>query len=204
MPAAPISVQPVAPYPHAAYRKLLFCCQTSKAGCTSRRKPAVPGSPLPVLCRSGLPVLLLQLHWVEALGLLPKPGILVQSSSSSAEYFCSRSSNRFRLCSMAAMSLGELFGSIFLGICQRRQKPQILLRTQFLQILCQRAILAASSRCWNTWTAESAFFSESRLRALFRLIPNVLCQLIVLCEGGAQRIQRSVQAFLALAGDTPS
>src|SRR5699024_5385428 len=31
---------------------------TSKAGCTSRRKPAVPGSPLLAPCRGGLPVLL--------------------------------------------------------------------------------------------------------------------------------------------------
>ena len=30
-------------------------------------------------------------------------------------------------------------------------------------------ILAASSRCRNTWTAESAFFSESRLRRSFVL-----------------------------------
>jgi hypothetical protein len=35
--------------------------------------------------------------------------------------------------------------------------------------------------------------------ALFRLIPDVLCKLIVLCEGRAQRIQRGVQAFLSLA-----
>ena len=45
---------------------------------------------------------------------------------------------------------------------------------------------------------ECLFFGK-QTAALFRLIPNVLCQLIVLCEGRAQRIQRGVQAFLALA-----
>src|SRR5699024_1613105 len=57
-PAAPSSARPAAPYPHAAYGKPPFCCQTSKAGCTSRRKPPAPGSPLPVPCRGGWPVLL--------------------------------------------------------------------------------------------------------------------------------------------------
>ena len=42
-------------------------------------------------------------------------------------------------------------------------------------------------------------FLGKQTAALLRLIPNVLCKLIVLCEGMAQRIQRSIQAFLALA-----
>src|SRR5699024_10282689 len=57
-PAVPISVLPAAQYPHAAYGKPPFCCQTSKADCISRRKPAVLGSPLPAPCRGGWPVLL--------------------------------------------------------------------------------------------------------------------------------------------------
>ena len=57
-PAAPTSARPAAPYLHAAYEKPPFCCQTSAVGCTSRRKPLVPGSPLLVLCRGGWPALL--------------------------------------------------------------------------------------------------------------------------------------------------
>ncbi len=57
-PVASFSVLPAAQYPHAAYGKLTFCCQTSAVGCTSRRKPLVPGSPLLVLCRGGWPALL--------------------------------------------------------------------------------------------------------------------------------------------------
>ena len=49
-PTAPSSAQLAAPYLHAASGKPPFYCQTSKAGCTSRRKPAVPGSPLPAPC----------------------------------------------------------------------------------------------------------------------------------------------------------
>ena len=47
--------------------------------------------------------------------------------------------------------------------------------------------------------SRERLFLGKQAAALFRLIPNVLCQLIVLCEGGPQRIQRSVQASLDLA-----
>src|SRR5699024_9144248 len=56
--AALFSVLPVALYLHVAYGKPPFCCQTSKVGCTFRRKPPAPGSPLPAPCWGGLPVLL--------------------------------------------------------------------------------------------------------------------------------------------------
>ena len=55
-PAAPFSARPAAPYLHAASEKPSFCCQTSAAGCTSRRRPAVPGSPLPAPYRGGYAV----------------------------------------------------------------------------------------------------------------------------------------------------
>src|SRR5699024_9670366 len=45
---------------------------------------------------------------------------------------------------------------------------------------------------------ERLFLGE-QAAALFRLVPDVLCKLIVLCKGGPQRIQRSVQTLLALA-----
>ena len=47
--------------------------------------------------------------------------------------------------------------------------------------------------------SRERLFLGKQAAALFRLISNVLCNLIVLCEGWAQRIQRSVQAFLTLA-----
>src|SRR5699024_10560726 len=56
--ATPFSVLPVAPYLHEASGKQPFCCQTSAAGCISRHKPAVPGSPPPAPCRGGWPALL--------------------------------------------------------------------------------------------------------------------------------------------------
>ena len=56
-PAAPSSARPAAPYLHAASGKPSFCCQTSAAGCTSRRKPPAPGSPPLAPYRGGLPVL---------------------------------------------------------------------------------------------------------------------------------------------------
>ena len=78
---APSSTQLVAPCPHAASGKLSFCNQTLEAGCTSHHKPPALDSPVPAPCRGGwgLPCFI-QLHRVEALDLLPKPGILIQGS----------------------------------------------------------------------------------------------------------------------------
>ena len=47
--------------------------------------------------------------------------------------------------------------------------------------------------------SRERLFLGKQAAALLRLISDVLCQLIVLCEGRAQRIQRSVQTLLALA-----
>ena len=79
----------------------------------------------------------MQLHRVEALGLLPKPGILIQGSIQLSGIFLLLFFQSFQVLLHGSDVFRELIGSIFLGICQRRQK-QILFRTQFLQILCQR------------------------------------------------------------------
>ena len=99
---------------------------------------------------------------------------------------------------MAAMSLGNLSAASFLGICQRRQK-QIFLRTQFFQILCQCRNFCGQLPVPEHMNRRERLFLGKQAAALLRLISDVLCQLIVLCEGRAQRIQRSIQAFLALA-----
>ena len=78
----------------------------------------------------------IQLHWVEALGLLPKPGILVQGSVQLGGIFLFLFFQPFQALLHGGDVFGKFIGGIFLGICQRRQK-QIFLRTQFLQILCQ-------------------------------------------------------------------
>ncbi len=127
-PAAPSSAQLAAPYLHAASEKPPFYCQTSKAGCTSRRKPAVPGSPLPAPCRGGLPVLF-------------RRAALDRSLAPAPEVRHTRSGQRpvrrnifflffqpFQTLLHGCNVLGKFIGSIFLRICQRHQK-QIFLRT---------------------------------------------------------------------------
>ena len=79
----------------------------------------------------------IELHWIEALGLLPKPSILIQGSIQLSGIFLLLFFQSIKFLLHGRDVFRELIGSIFLGICQRRQK-QILFRTQFLQILCQR------------------------------------------------------------------
>ena len=70
---------------------------------------------------------------------------------------------RFRLCSMAAMSLGNLSAASSPEYASDARSRFFSERSSSKSSVSV-AILAASSRCRNTWTAESAFFSESRLR----------------------------------------
>ena len=136
----------------------------------------------------------IQLHWVEALGLLPKPGILVQGSVQLGGIFLFLFFQPFQALLHGGDVFGKFIGGIFLGICQRRQK-QIFLRTQFLQILCQCRNLSRQFPVPEYMNRRERLFLGKQTAALLRLIPNVLCKLIVLCEGRAQRIQRSVQAL---------
>ena len=163
---APFSARPAALHPRPASGTPPFYCQTSEVGCTSQRKPAVPGSPLPVLCRGGWLSCFIQLHWVEALGLLRSPAYSFRAASNSAEYFCSCSSSRFRLCSMAAMSLGNLSAASS-SVYASDARSRFFSERNSSKSSVSAAIFAASSRCRNTWTAESAFFSVSRLRRSF-------------------------------------
>ena len=135
-------------YLHSAYRKTVFGCQTSRLGCTSRRKPPAPDFLLPAfLFGADKPVLLHRIALDRSPGACSRsPAYSFRVASSSAEYFCSCSSSRFRFCSMAAMSFGKFIGGIFLGICQRDSQKQILFRTQFLhRSSVSAAILVASS-----------------------------------------------------------
>lgn len=145
----------------------------------------------------GLPCFI-QLHRVEALSLLPKPGILIQGSVQLGRILLFLFFQPFQALLHGGNVFGKFIGSIFLGICQRRQK-QIFLRTQFLQILCQSRNLSRQFPVPEHMDSRERLFLGKQTAALFRLIPDVLCQLIVLCKGRAQRIQRSVQAFLAFA-----
>ena len=70
------------------------------------------------------------------LDLLLKPGIFSQGSVQLGGIFLFLFFQSFQTLFHGCNVLGKFIGSIFLGICQRRQK-QIFLRTQFLQILCQ-------------------------------------------------------------------
>ena len=83
----------------------------------------------------GLPCFI-QLHRVEALGLLPKPGILIQGSVQLGGIFLPLFFQPFQALLHGSNVFGKFIGDLVLGICQRRPK-QILFRTQFLLILCQ-------------------------------------------------------------------
>ena len=72
-------------------------------------------------------------------------------------------------------------------------------QTQFFQILCQCRNFCGQLPVPEHMNRRERLFLGKQAAALLRLISDVLCQLIVLCEGGAQRIQRNVQAFLTLA-----
>ena len=130
--------------------------------------------------------------------MLPKPGVLVQGGVQLGGIFLLLFFQSFQALLHSGNVFGKLIGGIVLGICQRRQK-QILFRTQFLQILCQSRNLSRQLPVPKYMNRRECLFFGKQAAALFRLIPDVLCQLIVLCEGRAQRIQRSIQAFLALA-----
>lgn len=71
---------PTAPYSHVAYGKPPFCCQTSAAGCASRRRPAAPASPLPASCQDEWLVLLHTIASNRNLCLFLNLGIHVQDS----------------------------------------------------------------------------------------------------------------------------
>ena len=187
VPAASFSVLPAALYLHSTSGKPPFCCQTSKAGCTSRRKPAVPGSPPPAPCRGGWPVLLRR----AAPGQSPVPAPEARHTQSGQRPARQNISVPFFQPFQALLHGGNVFrkfiGSIFLGICQRCQK-HIFLRTQFLQILCQCRNLSRQFPVPEYMNRRERLFLGKQTAALLRLIPNVLCKLIVLCEGRAQRM----------------
>ena len=138
----------------------------------------------------GLPCFI-QLHQVETLCLLPKPSILIQGSVQFGRIFLFLFFQPLQALFHGCNVFEKFIGGIFLGICQRRQK-QILFRTQFLQILCQCRNLSRQFPVPEYMDSRERLFLGKQAAALLRLIPDVLCQLIVLCEGGAQRIQRSV------------
>ena len=127
-----------------------------------------------------------ELHRIEALRLLPKPGILGQGSVQLSGIFLFLFFQPFQTPLHGSNVFGEFIGGIFLGICQRCQK-QIFLRTQFLQILRQSRNLSRQFPVPEYMNRRECLFFGKQTAALFRLIPNVLCQLIVLCEGRAQR-----------------
>ena len=129
----------------------------------------------------------IQLHRIDALCLFPKPGILVQGSVQFSRIFLFLFFQPFQALLHGGDVFRELFGSIFFGICQRRQK-QIFLRTQFFQILRQSRYLSRQFPVPEYMNRRERLLLGKQAAALFRLIPDVLCQLIVLCEGGAQRI----------------
>ena len=95
---------------------------------------------------------------------------------------------------MSFWNFSVAFSSVY-----SREEKQIFFRTQFLQILCQYRNLRRQLPVLEHMDSRERLFLEEQVSAFFRLIPDVLCQLIVLCECGTQCIQRSTQAFPTFA-----
>ena len=115
----------------------------------------------------GLPCFV-ELHQVKALCLLPKPGILSQGQRPARQNTSVPVLPAVSALLHGGNVFGKFIGSIFPGICSDVRSIFFSERSSSKSSV-RAAILAASSRCRNTWTAESAFFSESRLRRSFVL-----------------------------------
>lgn len=83
----------------------------------------------------------------------------------SEEYFCSCSTNRFRLCSMAAMSLGN-FAAASSSVYASNARSSFFSERSSSKSSASAAIFAASSWYWNTWTAERVFSQKVGCGAL--------------------------------------
>ena len=110
----------------------------------------------------------LELHWIEALRLLPKSGILVQGSVQFGGIFLFLFFQPFQTLLHGCNVLGKFIGSIFLRISQRHQK-QIFLRTQFLQILCQSRNLSRQLPVPEYMDSRKCLFLGEQAAAFFCL-----------------------------------